>query len=143
MPIHNIVIRYPRHMVHIAFCDLLHTFHKQVTNISQHIFFILLWGNLTSPPKTNRFLYTCFGTNPGCYSTNHICYFTNLEGVLHLLCTHLGGGGGGQASYTFSLSVTCKRRWVISKGMRFGLGNNITDCQSSGMLFTCILGLQF
>ena len=33
----------------MAYCDLLHTFHKQVTNVSQHVFVILLWGILTSP----------------------------------------------------------------------------------------------
>ena len=31
-------------MVQTAFCDLLHTFHKQVTNVSQHVFVILLWA---------------------------------------------------------------------------------------------------
>ena len=36
-------------MVQMAFCDLLHTFHKQVTNISQHVFVILLWGIVMSP----------------------------------------------------------------------------------------------
>ena len=36
-------------MVQMAFCDLSHTFHKQVTNVSQHVFVILLWGILTSP----------------------------------------------------------------------------------------------
>ena len=36
-------------MVQMAFCDLLHTFHKQVANVSQHVFVILLWGILTSP----------------------------------------------------------------------------------------------
>ena len=39
----------PPHMVHMAFCDLSHTFHKQVTNISQHVFVILLYGILMSP----------------------------------------------------------------------------------------------
>ena len=29
-----IVIRHPQQMVQMAFCDLLHTFHKQVTNVS-------------------------------------------------------------------------------------------------------------
>ena len=33
----------------MAFCDLSHTFHKQVTNVSQPVFVILLWGILTSP----------------------------------------------------------------------------------------------
>ena len=36
-------------MVRMAFCDLSHKFHKQVTNVSQHVFVILLWGILTSP----------------------------------------------------------------------------------------------
>ena len=36
-------------MTQMAFCDLSHTFHKQVTNISQHVFVILLWGILMSP----------------------------------------------------------------------------------------------
>ena len=35
-------------MVQVAFCDLSHTFHKQITNVSQHVFVILLWGILTS-----------------------------------------------------------------------------------------------
>ena len=39
-------------MVQMAFCDLLHTFHKQVANVSQHVFVILLWGILTSPLST-------------------------------------------------------------------------------------------
>ena len=39
----------PQQMVQMAFCDLSHTFHKQVTNVSQHVFVILLWGILTSP----------------------------------------------------------------------------------------------
>ena len=33
----------------MAFWDLSHTFHKQVTNASQHLFVILLLGILTSP----------------------------------------------------------------------------------------------
>ena len=37
----------PQQMVQMAFCDLSHTFHKQVTNVSQHVFVILLWGTLT------------------------------------------------------------------------------------------------
>ena len=49
MPIHYIVIQYPQQIVQMAFCDLSHTFHKQVTNISQHVFVILLWGVLTPP----------------------------------------------------------------------------------------------
>ena len=49
MPIHYIVIPYPQQMVQMAFCDLLLTVHKQVTNVSQHVFVILLWGILMSP----------------------------------------------------------------------------------------------
>ena len=33
----------------MAFCDLSHTFHKQTTYVSQHVFVILLWGIMTSP----------------------------------------------------------------------------------------------
>ena len=47
--IHYIVIQYPKPIVLIAFCDLSHIFQKQVSNVSQHIFVILLWGILTSP----------------------------------------------------------------------------------------------
>ena len=52
LPVHYIVILNPQQMVQMAFCDLSHTFHKQVTNVSQHAFVILLWGILTSPLKT-------------------------------------------------------------------------------------------
>ena len=34
-------------MVQMAFCDLSHTFHKKVTNVSHHFFVILLWGTMT------------------------------------------------------------------------------------------------
>ena len=42
--------QYPQQMVQMAFCDLSHRFHKQVTNVSHHVFVILglLWGILTS-----------------------------------------------------------------------------------------------
>ena len=48
-PIHYIVIWYPQQMVQMAFCDLSHTFHKQVANVSHHVFVILPWGILTLP----------------------------------------------------------------------------------------------
>ena len=38
LPIHYIAIRYPQQMVQMAFCDLLHTYHKQVTNVSPACF---------------------------------------------------------------------------------------------------------
>ena len=41
-------------MVQMAFCDLSHTFHKQVTNVSQHVFVILLWDFDVSPYYGNR-----------------------------------------------------------------------------------------
>ena len=47
------VIRYPQRILQMAFCHLLHTFHKQVTNVSQHAFVILLWAILTSPQAIN------------------------------------------------------------------------------------------
>ena len=52
----NIVIRYPQQMVQMAFCDLSHTFHKQVINVSKHFFVILLWGILMSPLINNNFV---------------------------------------------------------------------------------------
>ena len=30
-------------------------------------------------------------------------------GAFHLVHTHIGGGGGGKASYTFPLCITCKK----------------------------------
>ena len=42
-------------MVQIAFCDLSHTFHKQVTNVSKQVFVILLWGILTSHLKISDY----------------------------------------------------------------------------------------
>ena len=36
-------------MVQMGFCELSHTFHKMVTNVSQHVLVILLWGILMSP----------------------------------------------------------------------------------------------
>ena len=39
----------PQQIVQMALCDLSHTFHKQVSNVSQHVFVILLWGILMSP----------------------------------------------------------------------------------------------
>ena len=38
MPVHYIVIPYPQQMVQMAFCDLSHTFHKKVTNVSPTCF---------------------------------------------------------------------------------------------------------
>ena len=53
LPIHYILIQVSR-----DFCDLSHSFHKQVTNVSQHAFVILLWGILTSPLSTSiQFLF--------------------------------------------------------------------------------------
>ena len=49
LPIHYIVIQYPQRLLQMAFCDLSHTFHKQVTIISQHVCVILLWGIFSSP----------------------------------------------------------------------------------------------
>ena len=49
LPLDYIVIRYPKQMVPIAVYDLSHTFDKQVTNVSQPVFLILLLGMLMSP----------------------------------------------------------------------------------------------
>ena len=37
----------------MAFCDLLQTFHKQVTNVFQHVFVILWWTFFDISPKSN------------------------------------------------------------------------------------------
>ena len=42
-------------MVQMAFCDFSHTFHKQLTNVSQHVFVILLVGILVSPLSLKSF----------------------------------------------------------------------------------------
>ena len=34
----------------MVFCDFLHKFHKQVTNVSQHFVVIVLWGILMTSP---------------------------------------------------------------------------------------------
>ena len=47
-------------MVQMVFRELSHIFHKQFTNVSQHVFVILLWGILTSPLTFKTFT---FGTN--------------------------------------------------------------------------------
>ena len=73
MPIHYKVIRYPQQMVQMAFCDLSPTFHKQVTNFSQHVFVILLWGILTSPHNLYIMFHILFSpysqTPPPLYPT--------------------------------------------------------------------------
>ena len=49
-------------MVRLVFCDLSHAFHKQVPNVSQHVFVILLWGILTSPLLTGvSYAHVCIG----------------------------------------------------------------------------------
>ena len=58
-------------MVQMACRDLRYTLHKQVTNVSQHVFVILLWGILTTPLITHVWVkaygdslleYSCFLT---------------------------------------------------------------------------------
>ena len=46
----------------MAFCDPSHTFHKQVTNVSQHVFVILLWGISMFPLSFSPFECTHFET---------------------------------------------------------------------------------
>ena len=58
-------------MVQMAFCDLSHTlrFDKRVSNVSQHVFVILLWGILTfplsisTPDATNILHFSFFNLN--------------------------------------------------------------------------------
>ena len=44
----------PQQILQMAFCDLSHTFHKQVTYVSQHVFVILPSRILTSPLERPR-----------------------------------------------------------------------------------------
>ena len=44
----------PQHMVQMVFCDLLHTFNKQLTTVSQHVFVIHEWGILKSLLKARQ-----------------------------------------------------------------------------------------
>ena len=50
-------------MVQMAFCDLSHMYHKQVTNVSQYVFVIPLW-RIVMPPPTQflvEYLLKCCG----------------------------------------------------------------------------------
>ena len=49
--IYYIVIRYAKQMVQMAFCDLSHTYHKQVTNVSPACFCHPTVGNFYVSPK--------------------------------------------------------------------------------------------
>ena len=40
-------------MVQMAFCDLSHTFHKQVTNVSQHVFININFDDMSTFSKVN------------------------------------------------------------------------------------------
>ena len=90
-------------MKQMAFCDLTHTFHKQVTNVSQHVFVILLWGILMSPLtallqgdseeakidyRSPRPLLL-----PSSYPTTHtppLCFKFSLPPILHVIDHHAG-----------------------------------------------------
>ena len=51
LPIHYIVIRYPQQIVQMTFCNLSHTFHKQVTNVSGACFCHPTVGNIDVTPN--------------------------------------------------------------------------------------------
>ena len=70
----------PQKMVQMAFCDLSHPFHKQVTNVSQHVFVILLWGILTSPLRA--------------MSPTHVVTLSTLSNNIIILTSPLGKGRG-------------------------------------------------
>ena len=56
--------------------DLSHRFPKQVINVSQHVFVILLWGILTSPLSCALIVHYRFSAE---------CIVSLIEG----LCAHL------------------------------------------------------
>ena len=51
---------------------LSHTFHKQVTNVSQHIFVILLWGIITSPLRGIQEMEAFYNYSAKYPSSTHI-----------------------------------------------------------------------
>ena len=93
-------------MVQMAFCDLSHTCHKLVINVSQHGFVILLWGILKSEmPDTN----TDSSADPSKLSMWVQSLTVNYYNWKHFSCMHMtfpalyevlgsskkrGGGGG-------------------------------------------------
>ena len=68
LSIHYIVILYPQQMVQMALCDLSHTFHKQVTNVSPACFCHPTVGN--------------FDVSPKCYSLKKIVLNRSLATLL-------------------------------------------------------------
>ena len=67
LPIHYIEIRYPKQMGQMAFCDLSHTYHKQVTNISPACFCHPTVGNFdVSPNILPEYLITTSSFYPAC-----------------------------------------------------------------------------
>ena len=50
-------------MVQLAFCDLLHTFHKQVTNVSQRVF-VILGGQSGAAVRRPHGKHQDVGSNP-------------------------------------------------------------------------------
>ena len=50
---HYIVVQYSQQMVQMAFCDLLHRYHKHIINIFQLDFVNLLWGFFMSSLTTH------------------------------------------------------------------------------------------
>ena len=62
-------------MVQMAFCDLSHTFHKQVTNVSQPVVVILLWGILMSNiviPIVEVYFHVILWNSLGLLALTHI-----------------------------------------------------------------------
>ena len=48
----NRISQQNKKMVQMAYCDLFHAIHKEATNVSQHVFVVLLWEILMSPLKS-------------------------------------------------------------------------------------------
>ena len=97
VPIHYIVNRYPQQMVQMPFCELSHIFHKQITNVSQHLFVILLWGILPlichNPGSS---FYLLVGSNwekCGKFGRNSRFFLADIDG-LRKYCTDRYGWMG-------------------------------------------------
>ena len=80
-------------MVQMAFGDWSHTFHQQVT---QHVFVILLWGILTSPPIWLQGRSYSHGLFPCLEITDEQSVFSSVKWVVDLIWygepRHMGRG---------------------------------------------------
>ena len=96
-------------MVKMAFCDSLYTFHKQVSNVSQHVFVIVLWGILTSPLITITITHF-FSFQPSCVLPSISVTRTPVfRGGVSVTVTPASDVSVTRASWVHSVSITWTR----------------------------------